>query len=179
MNIFVNGSCRSIGQHETIGAVAAVFLVRSGLADTHIGTLPRNPPPTNQRAEIHAIILALERALQDYHYLHSIPYLVVNIFSDSRYAIGCMTDLIFRWSNNGWLDSWGNGVVNRDLLEIASYLDGRLKEIGYVAYMWLPRGQLSNADAACDRRLDEVENEVAMTASDSSTLWAVAHSHYR
>ncbi|TAQ89226.1 hypothetical protein B7494_g2431 [Chlorociboria aeruginascens] len=155
MEIYVDGGCRRNGQPGAIGAAAAVFLLRGGRKQVWTYDLPTYPTPTNQRAEIAAIILALEQALEKYDKLHSCPYLDVTIYSDSKYAIGCMTKWIYNWSRNGWTNSAGNEVANRDLIEKASGLDDRLKEEGTVEYIWIPREQNVDADMYCNERLLE------------------------
>lgn len=105
------------------------------------------------------MILALETALERYYKLDSTPYLDVKIYSDSKYAIGCMNDWIYRWSNNGWMNSAGNEVANRELIEEASDLDDRLKEEGKVRYIWVPRSENRDADRCCNEEMDEMERE--------------------
>jgi ribonuclease HI len=75
MEIKVDGGCRGNGQEGSIGAAAAVFEYRYSTR-THTRALPRYPPPTNQRAEITAIILALEKALERYYDLDGDPWYV-------------------------------------------------------------------------------------------------------
>lgn len=117
--------------------------------------MPRWPTPTNQRAEITAIILALEQALEEYANLDGNPWLDVKIYSDSKYAIGCMTDWVYKWRANGWRNAAGNEVANRDLIEEASDLDDRLKEEGDVKYIWIPREDNDEADRICNDALDD------------------------
>ena len=155
MEIYVDGACRGNGQPGARGAAAAVFKHRFGGHNAWTRTLPRRPPPTNQRAEITAIILALELALEKLDELCTNPMLDVKIYSDSRYAIGCMTEWVYKWSRNGWINSAGNEVANRDLIEEASDLDDRLKEEGTVEYIWIPREKNQDADRYCNEALDE------------------------
>jgi len=155
MEIYVDGGCRGNGQPGAIGAAAAVFKKKYGGYDAWTRSLPRYPPPTNQRAEITAIILALEQALENYEGLDTNPYLDVKIYSDSRYAIGCMTDWIYKWTRNGWINAAGNEVANRDLIQEASDLDDRLKEEGDVEYIWIPREDNQDADRLCNEAMDE------------------------
>ncbi|KAI3328833.1 hypothetical protein F4824DRAFT_506163 [Ustulina deusta] len=56
MEFYVDGGCRGNGQPGVIGAAA-----NSKWKSQH---LPRYPTPTNQRAEITAIIIALEWTLE-------------------------------------------------------------------------------------------------------------------
>lgn len=121
------------------------------------GWLPSSPSPTNQRAEITAIILALERALEKYRDLDSDPYIDVTIYSDSRYAINCMTTWVYKWVRNGWRSAAGDEVANRDLIEEAYDLHCELKEEGDVDYIWIPRDENDVADDMCNRALDKQE----------------------
>lgn len=155
MEIYVDGGCRGNGQPGSIGAAAALFKFRSGGHRAWTKRLPRYPPPTNQRAEITAIILALDQALEKFAELRSSPRLDVKIYSDSKYAIGCMTDWIYKWSRNGWINAAGNEVANRDLIQEASDLDDRLREEGSVQYIWIPRAENEDADRYCNELMDE------------------------
>jgi ribonuclease HI len=156
MKIYVDGGCRGNGQPGAIGAAAAVVKLRGGRTRTWTRELPFYLSPTNQRAEITAIILALELALEKYESLDSYPKFNVTIYSDSRYAVNCMTDWVYGWANNGWMNSRGFEVVNRDLIEEASNLDDRLRDLGRVKYEWIPRGENWEADEACNDCMDEM-----------------------
>jgi len=155
MEIYVDGGCRGNGQPGAIGAAAAAFKTKFGRYKAWTMALPRYPAPTNQRAEITAIILALEKALEMYDDLDSYPRLKVKIYSDSKYAIGCMKDWIYKWSSNGWINAAGNEVANRDLIQEASDLDDRVAEVGDVEYIWIPREENQFADELCNDNLDE------------------------
>ncbi|OAA49394.1 pyridoxine kinase [Metarhizium rileyi] len=135
MKIYVDGGCRGNGQPGAVAAAAAAVKKRNGKYHCWTRSLPLYPTPTNQRAEITAIIMALEVALERYRDLDTNPYMDVTIYSDSRYAIGCMTKWIYKWSRNGWTNAAGFEVANRDLIEEASDLDDRLKEEGDVEYV--------------------------------------------
>ena len=154
MEIYTDGGCRGNGQPGAIGAAAAVFKTKYGKYDCWTKSLPSYPPPTNQRAEITAIIVALEQALEKYKELDSNPWLNVKIYSDSRYAVDCMTKWIYKWTKNGWINYAGRSVANRDLLEEASDLDDRLKEEGEVEYLWIPREDNKIADRLCNEDMD-------------------------
>ena len=155
MEIYVDGGCRGNGKPDSIGAAAAVFRRKWGKRNCWTRAMPRWPTPTNQRAEITAIILALEQALEEYANLDGNPWLDVKIYSDSKYAIGCMTDWVYKWRANGWRNAAGNEVANRDLIEEASDLDDRLKEEGDVKYIWIPREDNDEADRICNDALDD------------------------
>ncbi|KAE8423319.1 ribonuclease H-like domain-containing protein [Aspergillus pseudocaelatus] len=170
MEIYTDGGCRGNGRSGAIGAAAAVFKNKFGKCTGWTRPLPKYPAPTNQRAEITAIILALETALEKLEELDTRPYLDVKIYSDSRYAIGCMTKWIYKWANNGWTNAAGNEVANRDLIEKASDLDDRLKEEGDVEYIWIPREKNQTADEMCNDEMDE-QCRKAETSSDDSDYY--------
>ncbi|CEJ86323.1 hypothetical protein VHEMI04073 [[Torrubiella] hemipterigena] len=155
MEIYTDGGCRGNGQPGAIGAAAAAVKSRNGVYDSRTRSLPRKPTPTNQRAEITAIIIALEKALEKFDDLDHRPYLKVKIYSDSRYAVNCMTIWIYKWANNGWTNVAGCEVANRDLLEEASRLDDRLRDLGEVDYIWIPREDNEYADGLCNENMDE------------------------
>lgn len=76
------------------------------------------------------------------------PYMRVTVMTDSKYAHGCMTNWLAKWMNNGWLNCTGNEVANRDLIEQAVDLQDEIERNGNVDYVWLPREQNDEADAA-------------------------------
>jgi ribonuclease HI len=157
MEIYVDGGCRGNGQPGAIGAASAVFKYRGGGHKAWIKHLPKNPPPTNQRAEIEAIILALDQALVKLSQLRTNPYLDVKIYSDSRYAIGCMTEWITKWSENGWFNAAGRLVANRDLIVEASELQNKVLAEGTLEYIWIPRSENEDADGYCNQAMDDQE----------------------
>lgn len=63
---------------------------------------------TNQRAELTAILKALEIVPRNRHVL---------IITDSRYAIDCVTTWYINWRKNGWKTSAGKAVENKDIVE--------------------------------------------------------------
>lgn len=159
MKIYVDGGCRNNGKPGAIGAAAAVFKFKYNHEQRYYRELPDYPAPTNQRAEITAIILALKQALERYQSLDSTPYVDVTIHSDSRYAVNCMNEWIYKWSRNGWVNAAGSEVVNRDLIQEASDLDDLLKKEGDVSYVWISRDQNQAADELCNEILDEMEEQ--------------------
>ncbi|KAF7198113.1 Ribonuclease H [Pseudocercospora fuligena] len=155
MHWYVDGGCRGNGSSNSIAAASAIHMSRNGAYTSWTRKLPSYPRPTNQRAEITAIIIALEQTLEKYDELDSSPYLDVTILSDSRYAVNCMNDWIYKWSENGWVNAEGNEVVNRDLIQEASRLDDRVKELGSVSYKWISREENGIADQKCNEVMNE------------------------
>ncbi len=74
---------------------------------------------THQRAELLALITALKYLIK-----HSQQSQIRSpIFSDSKYAIDAMNhNWINKWNHNGWLNTKGNPIDDRDLwLELAEF----------------------------------------------------------
>jgi ribonuclease HI len=172
MVIKVDGGCRANGQQGAIGAAAAVILGRNEvILKTWTRELPNHPRATNQRAEISAIILALELALEKYDSLSNTVYMDITIMSDSRHAVECMNTWICKWAQNGWINAKGSKVANQDLIQQASDMDYELNERGRVTYKWIPRSENGAADEACNTCMDNMggadESEDISESSDS------------
>ncbi len=158
LTMYVDGGCRRNGYAGAIGAAACVIMGRGGRTQTWTQKLPLyDPQPTNQRAELEAIILALEQGWEKYQRLVKDPYMAVTIFTDSKYALGCMTQWKQKWLNNNFTNCTGYDVANRDLIEIAYDLEDRLANEGRVEYRWIPRADNELADEAVNEALDEME----------------------
>jgi ribonuclease HI len=160
MDFKVDGGCRGNGQSGAIGAAAVILLSKWGDKYNYkTKVLDRYPTPTNQRAEILAIIMALKWALERYDELDTYPFLQVEIRSDSKYAVNCMNQWIYKWSQNGWTNSAGNEVANSDLIREASRLDDRVAALGKVSYVWIPREENEEADSLCNKAMDEISDD--------------------
>lgn len=168
MEFYVDGGCRNNGYDNAFGAAAACLMSRNhSFYWSRTQKLDTDDyAATNQRAEILAIIIALEWALEKYNNLDTQPNISVTIHSDSRYAVGCMSDWIYRWSRNGWQNSKGHRVANLDLIQKASRLDDEVQELGTVKYVYIPRSENQNADTECRELLDEIEQEDSYEADD-------------
>ncbi|KAK9246328.1 ribonuclease H-like domain-containing protein, partial [Lipomyces tetrasporus] len=80
---------------------------------------------TNQRAELTAILRALE-VIDD-------PGRHVRITTDSQYAIKCLTVWKDKWLQNGFINSKGLEVVNSDIIkEILELMASHRENRGYV-----------------------------------------------
>lgn len=155
MHMKVDGGCRRNGCHDAIAAAAVVVYHRGGSSTSFSWDLPNNPRPTNQRAELIAIIQALKMARNKASELDRYPFMRVTISTDSKYAHGCLTDWSYNWCNNGWINAAGNPVVNRDLVQEAIDLEAEVERNGNVTYQWIPRSENEDADRAVNDRLDE------------------------
>ncbi|KAL8751232.1 MAG: hypothetical protein Q9184_006131 [Pyrenodesmia sp. 2 TL-2023] len=143
MHISVDGACRSNGYHDAVAAAAIVVHLKGRRLKIWSRRLPDYPTPTNQAAELTAIIMALEQALEKYERCDTSPFMRVTITTDSKYAL-----------ENGWLNSRGQDVANRELIERALDLEAEIEQNGYVQYKWVPREENQEADAAANEELD-------------------------
>ena len=162
MKMYVASGCRDNDYSEVIGAAACVIHMRAGRTKTRTRAIPPDENPTSKRAQITAIILALQQALARYSKLHSAPYLQVTIYTSSKYAKSWMS----AWKHHTWKDSsakhkWlnyrGNAPANMDLIQEVSKLHEAVREIGDVEYVWIPRSQNSEAEEAADSVMDLME----------------------
>ncbi|MCJ1430622.1 hypothetical protein MMC29_008540 [Sticta canariensis] len=105
LRIHTDGSSLGNGTADAFAGVGVYF----GPGDERniSETLP-GPRQTNQRAELTAILRALQIVPRNRD---------VSIVSDSRYAIDCVTVWHVNWRKNGWKTSAGKAVENKDLVE--------------------------------------------------------------
>jgi len=95
--------------------------------------------------------------------MNNIPLMNVKVFSDSKYAINCMTIWKARWQSNGFTDSHGRLITNRDLMRKAYELQQDLEILhGRVEFVWIPKSQNQMADAQAKKLLDEIEGGTSM-----------------
>ena len=160
MVFYVDGGCRGNGNPGAFGACACVRVRRWGRNETFTKRLPPWEQPSSQRAELHAIILALKEALSERQELDNGPYMHVTIYTDSKYAHGCMTEWYRKWESNGFINSLGYEVSNRDLIEEALYLEREILEHGNVLWEWIPRSDNQTADEAVNDEMDDMENDM-------------------
>jgi len=160
--IHTRGAAKGDGKTGCMGVAAAVFSDKFGPTDIYIQNLPSDPPPTNQRAELMGIIIAIEQALVRYRELGTKPELNVKIYADSTYAIPCMTKWMFTWRNNGWLNQSGGTISNKDLIQEVSMLEEELEKLGSVEYILIYRRENVHADKASEQALTNLVREAAI-----------------
>ena len=104
--IYCDGACSGNQYRCNTGGWGAILQRGDLLKEIHGGALDT----TNQRMELTACIMALER-------LKSGKY-VVEVYTDSAYLVNCINDEWYiTWQKNGWKNSDKKPVVNRDLWE--------------------------------------------------------------
>ena len=110
MNIFTDGSTLNNQDPEKrVGGIGVYF----GKDDTRNISKPIKKNATNQRTELKACIEALKQCDDNQD---------VNIYTDSKYVIGCMTEWIDNWISNDWKKSDGQEIKNLELIKKLYYL---------------------------------------------------------
>lgn len=111
--------------------------------DRNVSEALKGSKQTNQRAELTAILRALDIAPR---------HREVTIYTDSKYAIDCVTNWYRNWKKNGWLNAKGKPVENKDLVvDIRDKIDERDEFKKSTYFVWV-KGHKDNAgNIAADR----------------------------
>ena len=112
--MLVDGSCKRNGNEQARGGVGVWFA--DGDSRNVSQRLPCAQLQTNQRAELTAALVAIERVAPD------VP---LEVRSDSRYLVLGATNWLRAWQRRNWTTTAGGAVLNEDLwkqlsLQIAS-----------------------------------------------------------
>ena len=98
---------------------------------------------TNQRAELTAILRALDIAPR---------HREVTIYTDSRYAIDCVTKWYRNWVKNGWMNSKGKSVENKDVVaDIRERIEEREQLGKLTCFVWVKGHAQDEGNIAADR----------------------------
>lgn len=110
IEIYTDGSLKKVGINNTFGGWAFIVVKDSKKIYYDSGS---EHGTTNQRMELQAIYEALKYATSIRRNCDK-----VIIYSDSAYAINCyQQEWYIGWQANGWINSKGQDVANRDLWE--------------------------------------------------------------
>lgn len=118
--VYVDGACRGNGRKGTLCSGYGVYFGQGDPRNKKVLLSmiesPEDHRPTNQRAELMAIASAIKAIHNDVYDGHRKDHLY-EIVSDSKYAIFCMSRWSDKWLENGWRNTKGGEVYNRDLIE--------------------------------------------------------------
>ena len=122
MNIFTDGSTlNNQCAEKRIGGIGVYF----GDNDSRNISKPLKKNATNQRAELKACIEALKKCKDKLDN-------EINIYTDSKYVIGCMTEWIDNWIKNDWKKSDGKEIKNLKLIKkLHLLIKERKKEVKF------------------------------------------------
>ena len=112
MQVYTDGACTGNKRNSSHSRAGVGVYFGEGHALNYSGSLAQ-PPHTNQRAELSAIAIAVER-LQRLYASGLVGQ--STIYSDSQYSINCLTKWAAGWERKGWRTSKGTPVENQDLI---------------------------------------------------------------
>lgn len=148
IDIYTDGSCINNGKS---GAIASIGVWVQDFPDLCISERLLCYSQTNQVAELRAI----ERALSV-----GADFDKINIFTDSKYAISCVTVWCLKWERNGWKSSKGKSPTNMELIQRIISTVRSMESIGKVISFTHVPGHSGNEGNNAAHRL-------AMNASKS------------
>ncbi|KAI8320327.1 ribonuclease H-like protein [Martensiomyces pterosporus] len=114
LSIYTDGVCKGNGRPEAVAGVGVYF---SHGDSRNVSELLPGPRQTNQRADLTAVLKAIQIVSSQPQRSNSLVRRPIRIFTKSKYVIYCLTSGWRRWMKNGWMTAMGNGVKNRDLIE--------------------------------------------------------------
>ena len=121
VNIYTDGSCINNGRSN---ATASIGVWIDGHPELNVSEAVTTGPQTNQVAEL----LAIGRALDV-----SNDFDIINIFTDSKYAMNCVTLWCINWERNGWKSSRGKAPTNmqtiKEVIQKLRRLESRGKRV--------------------------------------------------
>jgi ribonuclease HI len=113
MRVFTDGACTGNGRPGAKAGYAVWFPEMRQLSCSH--RLSDTEPQTNQRAELSAIHRA--SVLLDEGGYHDED---VVIYTDSEYAMNCLTKWLVGWASRNWKTTEGKDVLHQDLIRDTS-----------------------------------------------------------
>lgn len=148
VTIYTDGSCISNGKHGARAGIGVYFgdgderhvfyfldtersaWTTANAADRNIAERLKGEVQTNQRAELTAVLRALEQVADSQS---------VIIHTDSKYTIDCLTDWYKGWQQKGWRSSTGEAVKNQDIIKpiIKKIYEDRLREGALTDFKWV------------------------------------------
>ena len=106
--VYTDGSCI-----DKVGGFG-YLVIRQNMIMPVCGRVPTDPC-TNQIAELYAIWSVIGYVLV--HRNEEIVRDGMVIYTDSKYSIGCLSTWYHNWQRNGWFNSKGEPVSNKELIQ--------------------------------------------------------------
>lgn len=139
INIYTDGS--SLGNGK-VGASAGVGVYFGPDDSRNISERLTGPLQTNQRAELTAVLRALQTVPTNQP---------VRIYTDSMYSINCIQEWYRSWAKNGWRTRDGKSVMNQDIIKaVRSFIDAREKAGAATMFTWVKGHSSDTGNVAAD-----------------------------
>lgn len=140
IQIFTDGSSLSNGR---AGATAGVGVFFGEGDQRNVSERLEGEIQTNQRAELTAVIRALERTKRNPN---------IRIFTDSKYTIDCSTNWYRSWEKNNWRKPDGEPVLNQDLVkQIRALIDERDRAGYKTLFQWVKGHSSISGNLSADK----------------------------
>lgn len=117
MYIFTDGGCSNNGKDNSKGAYSALFSTdkKSEFYKFNTSKIIKTEP-TNNKAELSAIHYVLETISDNINIFKNVNKNII-ICTDSMYSINCIEKWSKNWIKNGWKNSKGEQVKNKDIIK--------------------------------------------------------------
>jgi len=142
IGLYIDGACPGNGTPSAKGGIGVYFGPDSpyNISETLLG-----PNPTSQRAELLAASAALRQII--FVSLQNKGLELFIVVTDSAYVVDCLSKYVYKWKVNGWKNSKGNDVANRDLIEPLDKMLDDMSKTGIDVLFWkADRSQNVEAD---------------------------------
>jgi ribonuclease HI len=157
LHIYTDGSCPGNGTEDATGGMGFVIQAHDILGDrkktfvkmsAHYseGLIQKYGPPTNQKCELLAIILAIQHftdeTLGDPEGLAEaqlvMPELQIRLYSDSKYCIDGLNHWMRNWKENGWKTAKKKPVSNQKLWKRLDDLITMSRTLLEISFLHIP-----------------------------------------
>lgn len=141
--IYTDGACRNnqaTDKSLVIGGWGYILMYKENKKEAFDG---KKGNTTNNEMELTALLESL-KALKSFNF-------PTEIYIDSQYVVNSLTKWRYGWQKNGWINSKGQTVANKELIqEVISYID-KFKD---VKIFWTK----GHADNEYNIRVDQLAN---------------------
>lgn len=107
--VYTDGSCIGNGNVNANGGIGIYFPNKEL---KNVSKVYRHKRCTSSRTELYAILLAIKLIKQSYN----LDDTTIDIYSDSKYSISCITKWAKNWEKNGWIKTDGLPVKNKEYI---------------------------------------------------------------
>ena len=152
VSIFCDGACINNGRR---GARASYGVVAyrgggAGLGEelySAAAALSPSEPQTNQRGELRGLAAAVAYATTEMR----AGATTVRIYTDSEYALNCITKWVPGWQRSGWRRADGTPVLHRDILEPLYDSWNMLRGVAFLQHVTAHTGRSDAISTGNDR----------------------------
>lgn len=123
IHIYTDGSCtRKVNKRKETVLKAGYGIYYPNNELPNVSRPFTTGEPTNNRAELQAIYVALIQVKKNFNYNK------VYIYSDSKYCILSLTKYVLTWVKNGWKNAKKQPVENQDIIKPLYEIINKQKE---------------------------------------------------